>query len=409
MADEGRRPHLAPRIPRNVLIVAFVALASGFGQDLIAPALPGFLLVLGIARAEIGFLDGLLNGTTAFFRLVSGILSDRARKRKTLVFIGYALSSIARPLLTFASSVPFIAALRAADGMGKGTKDAPRDALIADSSEGIRGKAFGFHRLIDTAGSVFGPLAASAILLTFASGLGGYRLIFALSVIPGVIALGLIAFGVREPNPVARIRAAKRRPFPAAYWIFLIGTTFAMLTRVNDALVLVRAADAGIPTPWIPAVFGAFTLLYALLSYPIGVWSDRIGRLPFLVGGWFVLAFAEAAFALVASEASLIIPFALYGLFYALTEGSGRAFIADLVPAESRGTAYAIFHAVTGLALIFGGYGIGRIWDAFSLGAAFGTAAAGSALGAFILAFLLFGRQKISIAASSSSAGRRHG
>ncbi len=400
MPDKPRALPLAPRIPRNVLIVAFVALASGFGQDLITPALPGFLLALGIARTEIGFLDGLLNGTTALFRLVSGILSDRARKRKSLVFIGYALSSVARPLLVFASTIPFIAALRTIDGVGKGTKDAPRDALIADSSDGIRGKAFGFHRLVDTAGSVLGPFAASVILLTVASGLAGYRLIFALSAIPGAIALGLIFFGVREPNPVVRQRRAKHRGFPAAFWIFLGGTTLAMLTRANDALVLVRAADAGIPAPWIPAVFGAFTLLYALLSYPIGVWSDRVGRLPFLVGGWFVLAAAEAMFAIVGSEASLIIPFALFGLFYALTEGSGRAFIADLVPEESRGTAYAIFQAVTGVALIIGGYGIGRIWDTISLGTAFGTAAIGSAIGAIVLAFLLANQRRFRIAAA---------
>ncbi|KAA0206150.1 MFS transporter [Candidatus Uhrbacteria bacterium] len=382
-------PSAKVKLPRNVVIVAFVALASGFGQDLIAPALPGFLLALGAARADIGLIDGLLNGATALFRLVSGTLSDRFKNRKGLVFLGYAISSVARPLLVFANTFPFVAALRVADGIGKGTKDAPRDALVADSAERIRGKAFGFHRLVDTAGSVLGPLAASAILLSFAPGLEAYRLIFALSAIPGAIALALILFGIREPKRAETVRGVSQKRFPVAYWIFLVGTTIAMLTRANDALVLVRAADAGVPTPWIPALFGAFTLLYAALSYPIGVWSDRVGRLPFLVGGWFTLALAELVFALVGSAHAVVATFALYGLFYALTEGSGRAFIADLIPAESRGTAYAIFHAITGGALILGGFMIGRIWDVVSLPAAFGVAAGGSALGALILSALL--------------------
>lgn len=380
------------RLPRNVVIVAFVALASGFGQDLVAPALPGFLLAIGASRADIGLIDGLLNGATAMFRLVSGVLSDRFKNRKGLVFIGYAISSVARPLLALANSLPAVAGLRIADGVGKGTKDAPRDALVAESATAIRGKAFGFHRLVDTAGSVLGPLAASAILLSFAPGLEAYRLIFALSAVPGIIALALIFFGVREPSAVTKTPTVAKHAFPPAFWIFLAGSTIAMLTRANDALVLVRAADAGIPQAWIPALFGGFTLLYALASYPIGIWSDRAGRLPFIVCGWGVLALAEAGFALAGSSGSVIAVFALYGLFYALTEGSGRALIADLIPVQARGTAYALFHAITGGALILGGFAIGKIWDATSLQTAFGIAAAGSALGALLLSTLLFKR-----------------
>ena len=381
------------RIPRNVLVVAFVALASGFGQDLISPALPGFLLALGAVRADIGLIDGLLNGTTAIFRLVSGIASDRLKNRKGMVFVGYAISSVARPLLAFAGSLPFVAILRAADGVGKGTKDAPRDALVADSSPGIRGKAFGFHRLVDTAGSVLGPLAASAILLSFAPGLQSYRLIFLLSAIPGAIALGLILFGVREPTNRTRSIVHVKRSFPSAFWIFLAGSSVAMLTRANDGLVLVRAAESGVPQAWIPALFAGFTLLYALASYPIGVWSDRVGRAPFIICGWMTLALAEFGFALAGSATSVIAVFILYGLFYALTEGSGRALIADLIPTESRGTAYALFHAITGIALILGGFGIGHIWDAVSLQTAFGVAAAGSLFGAVILSMLLFQKE----------------
>ncbi len=374
------------RLPRNIVIVALVALASGFGQDLITPILPGFLVALGVSRAGIGFIDGLLQGLTAVFRFVSGILSDRFRSRKGLVFFGYAISSVSRPLLALAGSFGFVAALRAFDGVGKGMKDAPRDALVADSAEaGIRGRAFGFHRLVDTAGSVFGPLLAGAILLALTPSLGSYRIIFALAAIPGAIALLLIIFGIREPKAEGRSRTSPRNKLPAAFWIFTAGTALAMLTRVNDSLFLVRAGDAGIPAAWIPILFGGFTLLYALLSYPIGIWSDRVGRLPLIATGWIVLAVVEAGFALSPSIASALSLFALFGLFYALTEGSGRAIIADFVPSEARGTAYAIFHSITGVAVIVGGYGLGKIWDAFTPAAAFGIAALGSLFGALLL------------------------
>lgn len=375
-----------PKLPRNIIIVAFVALASGFGQDLVAPILPGFLVALGVSRAGIGVIDGLLQGSTAAFRFVSGILSDRFRSRKGLVFLGYAASSAARPLLALAGSFGAIAALRALDGAGKGTKDAPRDALVADSAgTAIRGRAFGFHRLVDTAGSVFGPLLAGVILLSLTPSLGSYRLIFALAAIPGAIALLLIAFGIREPSKISKLKSHISTPLPPVFWIFTVGTALAMLTRVNDSLFLVRAGDAGISAAWIPILFGGFTLLYALLSYPIGIWSDRVGRLPLIVAGWIVLAVAELGFAFSPRIATALPLFALFGLFYALTEGSGRAIIADFVSSNSRGTAYAVFHSTTGLAVIAGGYGLGKIWDVFTPTAAFTLAAAGSLLGALII------------------------
>ena len=169
-------PTERPRIPRNVFILAFVALASGFGQDLITPVLPGYLTLLGVSHAGIGLIDGLLQGATSLFRFVSGVLSDRFKNRKRFVFLGYALSSVSRPLLAIAGAFGSAAILRTLDGVGKGMKDAPRDALVADSAgAAVRGRAFGFHRLVDTAGSVFGPLAAAAILFALTPSLTAYR------------------------------------------------------------------------------------------------------------------------------------------------------------------------------------------------------------------------------------------
>ncbi len=384
------------KLPRNVVIVAFVALASGFGQDLITPALPAYLAALGVSTAGIGLADGLLQGATNIFRFVSGILSDHIRHRKGLVFIGYAFSSVTRPLLALAGSFGSIATLRLLDGVGKGTKDAPRDALVADSAAaGGRGRAFGFHRLIDTAGSVFGPLTAGALLLALTPSLHTYRLIFLLSAIPGAIALALIWFGVREPAPAVPKMVTVYKPLPWQFWMFVIGSTVAMLTKINDSLFLVRAATLGVPKGWIPVVFAGFTLIYALFSYPIGIWSDRVGKMPFIVGGWFVLAFVEWGFSSVAALAPALALFALYGLFFAMTEGSGRALIADLVPQESRGSAYAVFYTLTGVALITGGYALGHLWDSFSPAAAFRVAAAGSLVGGLMFLFMMRSKKEM--------------
>ncbi|MCX6778854.1 MAG: MFS transporter [Candidatus Magasanikbacteria bacterium] len=383
-----------PKIPRNVLIVAFVALASGFGQDLITPILPSFLIAIGVGHSGIGIIDGLLQGATSIFRFVSGILSDKFQNRKWFVFFGYALSSLARPLLFLSNSFGSVAALRTIDGIGKGTKDAPRDALVADSATvENRGRAFGFQRLIDTAGSVLGPLAAAGLLFWLTPSLGTYRFIFLLAAIPGLIALGLIFFGIKEPEKKVINKNLLHQPFPWQFWFFVIGMTLAMFTKINDSLFLTRAQEIGVSSNWIPVLFAGFTLVYALMSYPIGIWSDRFGKLPFIIGGWLVMSLVEFGFAHESSIGTALGLFAFYGLFYALTEGSGRAIIADLVPAEDRGSAYAIYNTFIGLAVILGGYGLGHLWDSVSPHYAFSISSYGSFFG-FLILLLLWWKNK---------------
>ena len=383
-----------PKIPRNIVILGFVALASGFGQDMITPILPAYLAMIGIGAGGIGLIDGLLNGTTSFFRFVSGVLSDRYKDRKAFVLFGYTLSALARPLLFLASSFFPVAALRVIDGVGKGSKDAPRDALVADSATpGATGRAFGFSRMVDTAGSVFGPLAAAALLFIFLPSLHTYRLIFILTAIPGTVALALIYFGVRDPRAAVEKKIVVFTGLPWQFWIFTIGMTIAMLTKVNDSLFLLRSHTIGIPAAWTPVLFAGFTLVYAIVSYPIGIWSDKIGKLPMIATGWLILAVVEFGFSRDPSLATALILFACYGLFYAFTEGSGRAIIADIIPVESRGTAFGIFYTLTGLAVIAGGYGLGKIWDIVRPETAFAVAAAGSCIG-FILFLALALKKK---------------
>ncbi len=375
-----------PKIPRNALVLAFVALASGFGQDLISPILPGYLALLALSRAEIGLIDGLLAGTWNICRFISGLLSDRLGRRKELAFFGYALSSVARPFLALAGSFVPIAALRIIDGAGKGIKDAPRDALVAEAAKtGASGRAFGFHRMIDTAGSVIGPLVAFGLLTVFLPSLATYRTIFALAAIPGAVALGLIWFGVREKPTAAPTKAALAAPLPWRFWVFTGAMALATFTKINDSLFLTRAHDLGVPPAAIPLLFGGFTLVYALLSYPIGIWSDRIGKMPLLAAGWLVLAVVELGFSSDPGLVATLMLFGGYGLFFALTEGSARAFIADAIPSGNRGAAYGVYYTVLGLSLILGGYLLGAIWDADTPELAFRLAAAGSLAGGLLL------------------------
>lgn len=379
-----------PHIPRTVLVLGFVALASGFGQDLISSVLPGYLAMLAMSRADIGLIDGLLQGSTNIFRFVSGWLSDYTRSRKRLAFFGYALSSVTRPLLALASAFFPVAALRVIDGVGKGIKDAPRDALVADAAlAGASGRAFGFHRMIDTAGSVLGPLLAFGLLAVLLPSLATYRLIFALAAIPGAIALGLIWFGVREPTTIARASSRATAALPWRFWLFTAAMAIATLTKINDSLFLVRAHDLGISTTAIPLLFSGFTLVYAALSYPIGILSDRIGKMPLLAAGWIVLAIVEFGFSIDPGLAMALVLFAGYGLFFALTEGSGRAFIADTVASSHRGFAYGVYYTALGVALIFGGYVLGLIWDKDTPELAFRLAAVGSLVGGLILSALM--------------------
>lgn len=401
LLDAMTEKALRPRIPRNAIILAFVALASGFGQDLIAPILPGYLLLLGMSRAEIGLIDGLLQGTQNIFRLLSGLISDRFHRRKQFVFIGYALSSAARPLLALASSFLSLAGLRVLDGAGKGIKDAPRDALVAEAARtGASGRAFGFHRMIDTAGSVIGPLAAFGLLALLLPSLGTYRFIFALAIIPGLIALALIWIGVREPAVPRQETVREQNALPWSFWIFTASMTFAVLTKINDSLFLVRAEDLGVSKAMIPLLFGGFTLLYAALSYPIGIWSDRIGKMPLLAMGWMLLACVEFGFSFDPSLPVTLALFAGYGLFFALTEGSARAFIADVVAQGQRGNAYGIYYASIGIGLIVGGYALGRVWDRDTPEIAFRLAAIGSLVGGAAL-FALHKKRPYSLTKSS--------
>lgn len=371
------------RLGRNVLALGVVSLLTDVSSEMIYPLLPLFLAgTLGAGAAVIGAIEGAAEAIASLLKLVGGRISDRFGSRKPLVVAGYAIASAARPWVALAGSATQVFAIRLADRFGKGVRTAPRDALIADSVDpAIRGRAFGFHRAMDHAGAVLGPVAAFALL---GSGLVGLRGVFAAAAIPAAAAVVVAIAAVREvrrSSEAAPARGAIPRPlarFLAAVAVFALGNS-------TDAFLLLRASQLGVPAPQIPLLWAFFHVVKAGASVPGGALSDRVGRKPLLLCGWGVYAATYLLFGMASQAWHAWGLFALYGLHFGLTEGVEKALVADLAPAEARGTAFGAYHLITGLAALPAALLFGYLWDRIGPAGAFTTGAALAAGAASIL------------------------
>lgn len=371
----------------NVLMLGLVSLLTDVSSEMIYPLLPLFLAtVLGAGPVALGLIEGVAESTAALFKLGSGFLSDRVQQRKPLVLAGYALSTLARPLIALAGSVPAVLAIRFADRIGKGVRTAPRDALIADSvPPELRGRAFGFHRAMDHAGALLGPLLATLLLATWTSDL---RRVFWLAAIPGVLAVLLIVAGVRENPPVASLRPATTGlgPLPAGvlrrYLLILLLFT---LGNSSDAFLLLKASAAGLSPVAIALLWSVFHAVKMCSVFPLGALSDRIGRRGMIIAGWLVYAAVYAGFALAGSPAAIWGLFCVYGLFYGLTEGVEKALLTDLADPAQRGTAFGWYHAALGLGALPASLLFGLLWQQFGAAIAFNVGAALALVAALLL------------------------
>ncbi|HEY2798685.1 MAG TPA: MFS transporter [Thermoanaerobaculia bacterium] len=338
--------------------MGWVSLLSDVASEMIYPLLPDFLTrTLRAGPEALGVIEGVAEATASLTKWLSGWWSDRARRRKPMVVGGYALAAIARPLVGLASSWGQVLAIRFADRVGKGIRTSPRDALIADlAPPEKRGKAFGLQRAMDNAGAFVGPLIA-AILLKFV--FDDERPVFLLAAIPGLLAVAVLLFAVRESprprpaeSPVPDATGRVRGPLPRSFWT-VIGI-FALFTLASstDAFLLLRARDAGIPLWQLPLLWAFFNGVKALGGVPGGALADRLGRVWTILAGWAVYAAAYVGFAFAASPVQTWVLFAFYATFYALTEGAERALVADLVSSDTRGRAFGIFHATVGFAAL---------------------------------------------------------
>jgi MFS family permease len=377
-------------ITGNVLILGLVSLFTDISSEMIYPLLPLFLTtVLGGGPAFLGLIEGVAESTASILKLVSGIMSDRVQRRKNLVLGGYGISALARPLIALATSPLAVLFIRFADRVGKGIRTSPRDALIADSIDpSIRGKAYGFHRSLDNAGAIIGPLVATLLLTWFVKDL---RSIFWLSAIPGGIAVLLIVWKVRETKTSNRkgdgsfLRIIPRGRLRTYLLILLIFT----LGNSSDVFLILRAGQLGVIPARIPLLWTFFNLVKMVSTMPFGALSDRIGRRGVIVAGWGVYALAYIGFAFASTEIHIWLLFAFYGLFYGLTEGVEKALLADIADPAERGAAFGWYNCAIGIGALPASLIFGFIWQRFNPLAAFGFGATLAFLAAVLLLLLV--------------------
>jgi MFS family permease len=367
-----------PPLPRNVKALGTVSLLTDVSSEMIYPLLPAFLTgPLRAGPAALGIIEGLAEALAAVVKIVSGRISDHLPRRKPLVVAGYGLSSVARPLVALAVVPAHVLAVRLADRLGKGARGAPRDALLAEvTAPDQRGRVFGFHRAMDHAGAFVGPLLAS-LILTLTTEL---RVVFAAAAVPAALAMVTLVLGVHEearvptPHPTAA-HEDPAAPLEPGFRRYLVVLAVFTLGNSSDAFLLLRAQEAGVTLTLVPALWAWHNLIKAGASTWGGTLSDRLGRRRTILLGWGVYAASYAGFAFAASPPAIVALFAVYGLFYALTEGPERALVADLARSPARGRAFGLFHAVTGAMLLPASLLTGLLWQRFGASAALGVGA----------------------------------
>jgi MFS family permease len=362
----------------NVLALSAVSLLTDASSEIIAPLLPLFLVgTLGTSVRMVGIIEGGAEAVAAGLKLLSGWWSDRVAQRKPLIVAGYALASLVRPLVAIAQSGTQVLSIRLIDRVGKGIRGAPRDALLADSAPvAQRGRAFGFHRAADHAGAVIGPLIALACLQWLGMPV---RSVFWVAAIPGTLAvLVAIVFvkepraaTVRTPRPPQAPTTTTAAPLPGRFWHTLAPIVLFTLGNSTDAFLLLRASQLGVPTAMVPLLWVALHLVKVGTSTPGGALSDRVGRKPLIVAGWALYAAVYAGFALASTVWHAWALFAVYGVVFGLTEGAEKALVADLVPAERRGTAFGWYQGLVGVAALPASVVFGVVWDGWSSSVAF--------------------------------------
>jgi MFS family permease len=385
-ADSTASPRLTARtlLPRTVVVLGAVSFLNDAASEMVTPLLPVFLTAtLGAGPAIVGLVEGVAEATASVLKLVSGRLADRGVRAKSLVVAGYGLSNAMRPLIGLAAAWSSVLALRFLDRVGKGLRTAPRDALIAGAVPAAqRGRAFGFHRSMDHAGAVVGPLAAFALLST-AVDLGT---VFLASAVPGALVLALLIFGVPrgeryQPPPSARF---SWRALHARLRAMIVAAGGLALASVPEVFVVLWATQAGLRVKWVPLVWAAASLAKMLIAWPAGMVSDRLGRMPVLLVGWGARVAVLGLLAWLKQPAAVLVwtLFIAYSATLAITEPAERSLIGDHAHESERGTAYGLYHLASGLLVLPGAVLFGALWQHFGSAVAFAAAAVITAVAA---------------------------
>ncbi|HEY3379027.1 MAG TPA: MFS transporter [Armatimonadota bacterium] len=378
----------------NVIRLGLVSFFADISSEMLYPLTPIFLAtVLHAPVAVIGVIEGVAEATASLLKTVSGRLSDLSGRRRPYVLAGYTLSAIGKPLIALAQAWPLVLVARVADRFGKGLRTSPRDALLADSIPAAsRGKAFGWHRAMDTMGAVLGPLLALFLVSLTHNDL---RLIFKLAFIPGIIGAALVFF-VREHRRPAKVTTPPSLRFaalPPTFRSYLIAWGIFSLANSSDVFLILRAKSLGFSTTLVIILYALYNVIYAAASPSLGHLSDRIGRQRVLMGGLLIFALVYLGFAVAGAPWHIWVLFTIYGLYTAATDGVGKAFAVDLVPANIRASGLGMLATVTGLATVVASSVAGVLWTVVGVWAAFAYGALGALLCALMLARLPSARE----------------
>ena len=383
---------------RNVFAAGLVSFFMDVSSEMVYPLVPLFLAnILGVNKSVIGLIEGIAESTASLLKVFSGWYSDRIGRRKGLMGVGYAVSVLSRPLIALAVIWQHILASRFIDRLGKGIRTAPRDAIIAESSDPeVMGRAFGFHRAMDTSGAVIGPALAFFMLNVFA---GDFRKVFWVSMIPGIIAVLLIVFLIKEKKKALPERHERPKltlaHFDWRFKFFLIITTLFAIGNSSDVFLILRSQQLGIATAMIPVVYLTFNLVYALSAIPAGIAADKFGKKKVVLVGFILFALIYYGFAVAGSSAAAWALFGLYGVFMGLTEGVQKAFLTTIIPPDFKATAFGVYNTAIGLALFPASLIGGWLWDRVSPAATFyyGSAMAAVSTLLFIVFIAVMGRK----------------
>ena len=376
---------------RNVLILGLVSLFSDLSSQMVYPLIPEFLVSIGANKSIIGLIEGIAESTASIFRTVFGKLSDKLKKRILFIFLGYFLSAFSRPLLYLANVWTFVLGVRFSDRVGKAIRNPARDALLSTSvNASEKGRAFGFQRAMDRVGAIGGPLLAMLILALFNNNV---RFVFLLSIIPGVLTIFFVRFAkeTRVDSKLDSTAVQKHSLRNAPFIIFLISNIVFTLGNSSNVFLILRAREAGLTIAMIPVIWIVYNIFCTLSSPVFGSLSDKIGRKPIIISSFLYYSVVYLLFGIANNLWFIWVLFGAYGIYYGLSEGVFRAYIADLVDPENRATAYGLFNTGIGLALFPASLIMGTLWDRFGSKWAFLVSAGFSLLGflIFLISLLL--------------------
>lgn len=377
---------------KNVFFTGLVSFFMDVSSEMIYPLVPLFLAnVLGVNKSMIGLIEGIAESTASILKVFSGWFSDRIGRRKNLMIAGYTISTLSRPIIALAGAWQQVLASRFVDRLGKGIRTAPRDAIIAESTETTHlARAFGFHRSLDTMGAAVGPAIALILLQLYNN---NYQMVFWLSMIPGAIAVLIIIAFIRDKKRAAVAPAERPRltlkHFDWRVKFFIVIATLFALGNSSDAFLILRAEQVGITTAMIPAVYLVFNLVYSLSSIPAGIAADKYGKKRIILLGFVLFAGLYYGFAAAKSTTTIWVLFSLYGVFMGLTEGVQKAFLASIIPPDYKATAFGVYATAMGVATLPASLIGGLLWDRVSPAATFYFGAATATLSATLFIILI--------------------